>query len=71
MDGQGFFFNYPFAMDPWCYHVTQPVVKPQERPGYIMDVWFELLDRLGKRAELNEYWNRFIGLEEGRQVQAG
>ncbi len=29
-----------------------------------MDVCFELLDRLGKRAELNDYWNRYIGLSE-------
>ena len=65
VDGQGFNFNYPHAMDPWCYHVTQPVVQPEEGRRYIMDVTFELLDRLGKRAEVNEYWNRFIGLEDG------
>ena len=62
VDGQGFNFNYPHAMDPWCYHVTQPVVEPDYGRRYIMDVSFELADRLGKRAELNEYWNRFIGL---------
>jgi len=64
MDGQGFSFNYPYGMDPWCYHVTQPVVKPASGRRYIMDVSFELLDRIGKRAELNAYWNKFIGLEE-------
>jgi molybdopterin-containing oxidoreductase family molybdopterin binding subunit len=64
LDGQGFSFNYPYGMDPWCYQITQPVVKPESGRRYIMDVSFELLDRIGKRAQLNEYWNKFIGLEE-------
>ncbi len=63
LDGQGFSFNYPYGMDPWCYHIAQPVVKPKSSRRYTMDVAFELLDRIGKRAELNEHWNRFIGLE--------
>jgi len=29
-----------------------------------MDVTFEILDRLGKRKELNEFWNRDLGLDE-------
>jgi anaerobic selenocysteine-containing dehydrogenase len=62
MDGQSFSFNYPYGMDPWCFHTTQPVVKPSHSRRYIMDVSFELLDRLGKRKDLNEYWNEFIGL---------
>ena len=69
VDGQGFNFNYPFAMEPWCYHITQPVVEPEQKRRYIMDVSFELLDRLGKRAEVNEFWNRFIGLEDGKKIK--
>ena len=63
LDGQGFLHSYPYGMEPWCYHITQPVVKPAHSRRYIMDVCFELLDRIGKRAALNEYWNRFIGLD--------
>jgi anaerobic selenocysteine-containing dehydrogenase len=69
VDGQGFILNHPHAMDPWCYHVTQPVIKPEQSRRYIIDVTFELLDRLGKRAELNEYWNRFIGLEGDDKIK--
>src|SRR5208283_6221881 len=29
VDGQGFNFNYPYGMDPWCYQITQPVVEPE------------------------------------------
>jgi len=64
MDGQGYFFNYPYGMDPWCCHITQPVVKPVHDRKYIMDVWFEILKRLGKQSEVNEYWNRYTGLDE-------
>ena len=62
IDGLAYFFNYPYGMDPWTFHITQPVVKPKYQRRYIMDVTFELLDRVGKREQLNEYWNRFIGL---------
>jgi anaerobic selenocysteine-containing dehydrogenase len=64
MDGLGFLFNYPYAMDPWTFHITQPVVKPVSSRRYIMDICFELLEKLGKREELNEYWNKYAGLGE-------
>ena len=69
LDGQGFCFNYPYGMEPWTYHVTQPVIKPKHSRRYIMDVWFELLDRLGKGPELNEFWNRYIGLDEANRFK--
>jgi anaerobic selenocysteine-containing dehydrogenase len=69
MDGQGYFFNYPYGMDPWCCHITQPAVKPPQGRRYIMDVWFELLKRLGKRSAINEYWNRYIGLDEAHRFK--
>ena len=64
VDGQGFSHSYPYGMDPWCCHITQPVVQPPDGRRYILDTCFELLDRVGKRAALNDYWNKFIGLEE-------
>jgi anaerobic selenocysteine-containing dehydrogenase len=70
LDGQAYTFNYPYGMEPWCYHVAQPVVKPGGERRYIMDASFDLLDRIGKRAELNEYWNRFIGLDEEERFGA-
>ena len=63
LDGQGFSHSYPWGMDPWCCHITQPVVKPLAGRRYILDTCFELLDRVGKREALNAYWNNFIGLK--------
>ncbi len=69
LDGQGFSHSYPYGMDPWCSHITQPVVPPAGERRYIMDVCFELLERMGMRPELNAYWNRFIGLPEEEQIK--
>lgn len=69
LDGQAFSFNYPYGMDPWCYHIAQPVVKPPGERRYIMDVAFEMLERLGKKAELNQYWNKYIGLDEANKFK--
>ncbi len=33
-----------------------------------MDVCFELLERLGKRKELNEYWNRYVGFAGDEKI---
>ncbi len=69
LDGQGFSHSYPYGMDPWCCHVTQPVVKPIAGRRYTMDVCFELAERMGMRQKLNAYWNRFIGLEGDDQFK--
>jgi anaerobic selenocysteine-containing dehydrogenase len=71
LDGQAYSFNYPYGMDPWCYHISQPIVEPEAERRYIMDVCFDLMDRMGKRAELNEYFNRFIGLKNEERIQPG
>lgn len=63
LEGTGYVFNYPCGMEPWTFHITQPVVEPTHSRRFLMDVTFELLDRLGKRRELNEYWNKYIGDE--------
>jgi len=67
LDGQGFSHSYPYGMDPWSCHITQPVVPPEGERRYVMDVCFDLLDRMGKREELNAYWNKFIGLASADQ----
>ncbi|MGD0237870.1 MAG: molybdopterin-dependent oxidoreductase [Syntrophorhabdales bacterium] len=64
VDGQGFNFNYPPGTDPWCYHVMQPAVEPAGSRRNIMDVSFELVDKLGKRAQANNFWNNFLGLDQ-------
>ena len=69
IDGMGFMFNYPFAQDPWTFHITQAVVKPPDGRRYIMDVCFELLDRLGKREGLNKFWNEYLGLSEAEKLK--
>ncbi len=68
-DGETFWFNYPVGMEPWCFHISQPVVKPQYQRRFCIDVCWELVDRVGKRAELNEYWNRYYAFDEANKLK--
>ena len=56
-------FNYPFGSEDWCYHIIQPVVKPGgSRRSYIEVMW-ALMDKLGRREELNRFINYTFGFE--------
>ena len=63
LEGLGFFFNYPYGKEPWCYHIIQPVVPLKSKRRYIGEVLFDLIDRIGRRAQLNEFWNNFFKFE--------
>jgi len=68
-EGRGFNFNYPYGMEDWCYHITQPVVEPKgQRRGFVEVIW-ELLDRLGYRQMLNEAINEFVGFDEEHKLK--
>jgi len=69
-EGRGMNFNYPYGMDDWCYHISQPVVDPisnHQRRSYL-DVLWELVDRLGYRKELNASLNNLIGFDEEHKI---
>ncbi|MBI4296621.1 MAG: molybdopterin-binding protein, partial [Chloroflexi bacterium] len=57
------FLCQPFGTDPWAYHIGQPIVEPVGQRRNSVDVAWEIVDRLGMRAKLNESLNRLHGLE--------
>ncbi len=68
-EGWGQNFNYPFGMEDWCYHITQPVAEPKgSRRSYIEVMW-ELADRLGYRANINNAINTFVGFDEEHKLE--
>jgi molybdopterin-containing oxidoreductase family molybdopterin binding subunit len=71
LEGYGFFFNYPFGMEPWCFHVFQPVVEPMFERRYFSDVIIELAERIGRLDRLNEFWNKFIGFDDNEKIKSG
>ncbi|MGA2463424.1 MAG: molybdopterin-dependent oxidoreductase [Thermodesulfobacteriota bacterium] len=64
----GYFWNQPPGMDPWCFHTVQEVVKPQHSRRFVLDVTHEILDRMGLRAKVNEYWNGYAGFSEANKI---
>jgi len=62
-------FNYPFGMDDWCFHLAQPVVEPKGNRRTFSDVSWELVDRLGYRAELNAALNEICGFDEEHKLK--
>ncbi len=63
-------FNYPFGMEDWAFHISQPVVKPMAQRRCSYDVGLEILDRLGKEwgrdlvAETNARFNKIWPISE-------
>jgi len=63
-EGKGQNFNYPYGMGDWCYHLVQPVVEPKkERKSFLPVIW-EIIDRMGYRADLNKAMNDFFRFDE-------
>ncbi len=53
---QGYFFNYPMGMEKWCYHVGIPVCEPKHERRNLLDIMFDLADRL----EIRDKYNNFL-----------
>jgi molybdopterin-containing oxidoreductase family molybdopterin binding subunit len=66
---QGYFWNQTPGIEPWCFHIVQAVVEPQYSRRFSIDVTFELLDRMGLRAKVNEYWNNYAGFDEANRLR--
>lgn len=70
-EGLSMNFNYPFGMDDWVFHITQPVVEPKfERRDFFGDVVPELMDRMGKRKEFNNILNELYELDEVNKLDS-
>jgi len=68
-DGQGFFFNYPFGMEDWHYHLAQPVVAPKKSRRYFLEVLFDVLHRIGKLDRLNDWYNKYYDFDEENRIK--
>ncbi len=56
----GYMFNQPLGMDGYGFHLRQPVVKPQYERRQLMDICLDIADRVGIRAEYENYMVNFI-----------
>ena len=58
----GYYFNYPTGMEDWTFHLRQPVVKNRYEERDLLDIMFDLADRLGPgaRAKFNTYLDTYF-----------
>lgn len=58
----GYFFNYPTGLDDWSFHLRQPAVKNRYEERDVIDILFELADRLGpqRRAGYNKFLDTYL-----------
>ncbi len=71
LEGYGFFFNYPFGTEPWCFHIYQPVINPSHERRYVCQVMMDIADRIGRRDRLNAFWNSFFSFEDEYRLAPG
>jgi len=68
-EGRGQNFNYPFGIGDWCYHITQPVIRPKADRRSFTTVMWELMDRLGYHKQVNNAINDFVGFDEDNKLK--
>ncbi len=67
----GPFFNHPIGLEGWSFPVRQPVVKPQYERREMIEVLWDLADRIGMREEMNKYYNVYFSSFGGEALISG
>ena len=58
-----YFFNHSTAMDDWTYPVRQAVVEPKYERREVVDILFELANRLDIRKEFNDMLDNYVTMK--------
>jgi anaerobic selenocysteine-containing dehydrogenase len=67
----GPFFNWPIGLEGWCFPVRQPVVKPAHERREMIEVLWDIADRIGMREEMNQYYNVYFSSFGGEALISG
>jgi anaerobic selenocysteine-containing dehydrogenase len=67
----GPFFNWPIGLEGWSFPVRQPVVKPAYERREMIEVLWDLADRIGMREEMNQYYNVYFSSFGGEALISG
>ncbi|MGD8836494.1 MAG: molybdopterin-dependent oxidoreductase [Desulfobacteraceae bacterium] len=63
------YHNQPPGLDePWAFHITQAVVPPQYNRRDIGEIVVDILDKMGLRAKVNQFYNGMLGLDDSRKL---
>jgi anaerobic selenocysteine-containing dehydrogenase len=67
----GPFFNWPIGLEGWNFPVRQPVVPPAYERREMIEVLWDLADRIGMREEMNKYYNVYFSSFGGEALISG
>jgi anaerobic selenocysteine-containing dehydrogenase len=67
----GPFFNWPIGLEGWSFPVRQPVVKPKFERREMIEVLWDLADRIDMREEMNRYYNVYFSSFGGEALISG
>jgi anaerobic selenocysteine-containing dehydrogenase len=67
----GPFFNWPIGLEGWNFPVKQPVIEPQYERRQMVEILWDLADRIGMREEMNRYYNIYLSSFGGEALISG
>jgi anaerobic selenocysteine-containing dehydrogenase len=63
-----YFFNNPTGLNNWTFPVRQAVVEPQYERKEVVDILFELANRIGIRKEYNGMLDNYVTMKMAKWV---
>ena len=70
-ESHGPFFNWPVGLEGWAFPVRQPVVEPKYEQKQMIEILWDLADRIGMREEINNYYNVYFSSFGGEALVGG
>jgi len=65
------FFTWPIGLEGWYFPIRQPVVEPQYERRQVIEILWDLADRIGMREEINHYYNVYFSSFGGEALIGG
>jgi len=70
-ESHGPFFNWPIGLEGWAFPIRQPVVEPKHEQKQMIEILWDLADRVGMREEINNYYNVYFSSFGGEALVGG
>ena len=70
-ESHGPFFNWPIGLEGWAFPIRQPVVEPKYEQKQMIEILWELADRIGMREGINNYYNVYFSSFGGEALVGG
>jgi len=70
-ESHGPFFNWPIGLEGWTLPIRQPVIEPKHEQRQVIEILWDLADRIGMRDEINNYYNVYFSSFGGEALIGG